>query len=126
MGCSGTGKGTTVEKLSSQLPNTVTWSNGNVFRSVTLLAATWSEQNGHAEFNAAAALTAENLKNFMGMLSFDAAAMDIKINGLGLDHMVNDIKNTELKGAKVRTRCRALLCCCMRCCVMRCCYMCCC
>jgi len=100
-GLSGTGKGTTVEKLSSQLPNTVTWSNGNVFRSVTLLAATWSEQNGHAEFNAAAALTAENLKNFMGMLSFDAAAMDIKISGLGLDYMVNDIKNTELKGAKV-------------------------
>merc|ERR1712166_215864 len=100
-GLSGTGKGTTVEKLSTQLPNTVTWSNGNVFRSVTLLAATWSEQWGHSEFNAAAALTGDNLKAFMGMLSFDAAAMDIKISGLGLDYMVNDIKNTELKGSKV-------------------------
>jgi len=100
-GLSGTGKGTTVEKLSSQLPNTVTWSNGNIFRSVTLLAATWCELMGKEAFDAAAALTAPNLKDFMGMLSFDATVMDIKIKGLGLDLMVNDVKNTVLKGPKV-------------------------
>jgi len=100
-GLSGTGKGTTVEKLSTQLPNTLTWSNGNIFRSVTLLAATWCEQAELAEFDAVAALTPDNLKSFMGMLSFDADAMDIKISGLGLEYMVNDIKNTELKGPKV-------------------------
>lgn len=37
-GLSGTGKGTTVEKLKSLLPKCVTWSNGNVFRCYTLLA----------------------------------------------------------------------------------------
>ena len=31
-GLSGTGKGTTMAKLNSILPNTITWSNGNVFR----------------------------------------------------------------------------------------------
>lgn len=100
-GLSGTGKGTTVEKLSSQLPNTVTWSNGNIFRSVTLLAATWCELMGKEAFDATAALTAANLKDFMNMLSFDASVMDIKIKGLGLDLMVNDVKNTVLKGPKV-------------------------
>jgi cytidylate kinase len=39
-GLSGTGKGTTVECLEKQLPDAVTWSNGNVFRSITLLALT--------------------------------------------------------------------------------------
>lgn len=43
-GLSGTGKGTTVAKLQERLPNTVTWSNGNVFRALTLLAVTWCEQ----------------------------------------------------------------------------------
>ena len=38
VGLSGTGKGTTVEKLKSKLPNAITWSNGNIFRSLTLLA----------------------------------------------------------------------------------------
>lgn len=37
-GLSGTGKGTTVEKLKLMLPRCVTWSNGNVFRCYTLLA----------------------------------------------------------------------------------------
>ncbi|KNH06226.1 hypothetical protein XU18_2731 [Perkinsela sp. CCAP 1560/4] len=34
-GLSGTGKGTTVRKLSERLPQTITWSNGNVFRCLT-------------------------------------------------------------------------------------------
>ena len=37
-GLSGTGKGTTVSKLQAALPRAVSWSNGNVFRALTLLA----------------------------------------------------------------------------------------
>merc|ERR1740117_1787311 len=44
-GLSGTGKGTTVAKLKEKLPNATTWSNGNLFRSLTLLAVTYSKQN---------------------------------------------------------------------------------
>jgi len=49
----------------------VCWSNGNVFRSATLLAATWCEQQeGIDGFDAEKALTKENLASFMGMLEF--------------------------------------------------------
>ena len=37
-GLSGTGKGTTVAALEQALPRSVTWSNGNIFRALTLLA----------------------------------------------------------------------------------------
>ena len=40
----GTGKGTTVDELLSRLPNAVSWSNGNIFRSLSLLAVTWYNQ----------------------------------------------------------------------------------
>ena len=107
-GLSGTGKGTTVEQLiKNTLPNAVSWSNGNVFRSLTLLAATWCEQNVEGgAFDAEQVLTAENLEAFMAMLSFGkfgggGTTYDIKINGLGLDLLVNDVKNTLLKGPLV-------------------------
>lgn len=38
-GLSGTGKGTTVQKLKGLLPKCVTWSNGNVFRCYTYLVS---------------------------------------------------------------------------------------
>lgn len=109
-GLSGTGKGTTVEKLvKNTLPNAVAWSNGNIFRSLTLLAATWCEQQqqqgdeGSGAFDPDAALTPENLEAFMGMLSFGKfnGAYDIKISGLGLDLLVGEVKNTLLKGPLV-------------------------
>jgi cytidylate kinase len=107
-GLSGTGKGTTVEHLIKKtLPNAVSWSNGNIFRSLTLLAVTWCEQQQSdgegAAFDADAALTAENLETFMGMLSFGKfkGSYDIKIEGLGLDLLVGEVKNTVLKGKKV-------------------------
>jgi hypothetical protein len=85
-GLSGTGKGTTVDKLKEKLPNCVTWSNGNVFRSLTLLAATWCEQQGFKAFNAGKALTTSNLAKFMGMLEFGkfggSNSFDIKIRCL--------------------------------------------
>merc|ERR1712048_1139669 len=60
-GLSGTGKGTTVAKLKEKLPNAQTWSNGNIFRSLTLLAVTWSEKEG---CDLKDCLTPEKLKEF--------------------------------------------------------------
>ncbi len=38
-GLSGTGKGITVARLQTMLPNAETWSNGNIFRALTLLCS---------------------------------------------------------------------------------------
>lgn len=107
-GLSGTGKGTTMEVLRQKLvekekKKVVTWSNGNIFRSATLLAVTWCEQNGCDAFDADKALTKENLESFMNMLSFDKYndKYDTKIVGLGIDACVSEIQNTELKSSKV-------------------------
>ena len=108
-GLSGTGKGTTVSTLKQKLENdegkqVVTWSNGNIFRSVTLLAATWCEQQADLDgFDKDKALTKENLANFMSMLSFGKfnGKYDTHIQGLGLDMFVDQIKDTELKVPKV-------------------------
>jgi hypothetical protein len=113
VGLSGTGKGTTVTKLRQKLEvagrSVVTWSNGNIFRSVTLLAATWCEQNcsgsdGGGKFDKDRALTKENLASFMGMLSFGKnpdGVYDTRIQGLGLDLWVSQVQNTDLKAPKV-------------------------
>ena len=53
-GLSGTGKGTAVAKLESKLPNVVCWSNGNLFRSLTLFAVTHCEQVGGCSWMACA------------------------------------------------------------------------
>jgi cytidylate kinase len=106
-GLSGTGKGTTVAKLSEKLSadrKVVCWSNGNIFRSVTLLAATWCEQQPECDgFDAKKALTKENLASFMTMLSFDKfnGKFDTRINGLGLDLYISEVQNTVLKQPKV-------------------------
>jgi len=106
VGLSGTGKGTTVAKLRSKLEQSgsgvVTWSNGNIFRSVTLLAATWCEQNNVDDISKA--LTKDNLQSFMGMLSFGKNGdgnYDTHIKGLGLDLWVSQVQNTDLKAPKV-------------------------
>jgi len=116
-GLSGTGKGTTVSTLQQKLESdegkqVVCWSNGNIFRSVTLLAATWCEQqqqhadesNGGGDGDITKALTKENLAEFMTMLSFGKfkdGKYDTRICGLGLDCLVSEVQNTELKGPKV-------------------------
>lgn len=82
----------------------VTWSNGNIFRSVTLLAATWCERQGLEGFNADKALTKDNLQDFMSMLSFGKFRnniYDTRIRGLGLELYVSDVQNTELKAPRV-------------------------
>ena len=73
-GLSGTGKGTTVEvlkkKLAGKKKKVTTWSNGNIFRSVTYLAATYCIQNDRHNFDPDFCLTPGNLRNFMSMMSF--------------------------------------------------------
>lgn len=109
VGLSGTGKGTTVTKLRQKLEqnqgkSVVPWSNGNIFRSLTLLAATWCEQQPSLKsFDADKALTKENLVSFMKMLSFGKfnGKYDTRIHGLGLDLLVSQVQNTELKVPKV-------------------------
>jgi hypothetical protein len=77
---------------------------GNIFRSVTLLAATWCEQQDDlVGFDPAKALTNENIECFMKMLSFGKFndKYDIRIHGLGMDMLVSEVQNTELKSPKV-------------------------
>ena len=82
---SGGGQGTTVATLQEKLTKedgkeVVCWSNGNVFRSVTLLAVTWCEMQDDCDgFDPERALTRENLASFMGMLEFG------KVRGGGMD-----------------------------------------
>jgi len=100
-GLSGTGKGTTVSKLEEQLPRATCWSNGNVFRSLTLLAVTKCEKEGTAFGKEI--LTAELLAELMGCLSFGKidGKFDISIKGYGLDLRVSQVANTALKDPKV-------------------------
>eukprot|EP00585_Thalassiosira_rotula_P006662 CAMPEP_0196135520 /NCGR_PEP_ID=MMETSP0910-20130528/4130_1 /TAXON_ID=49265 /ORGANISM="Thalassiosira rotula, Strain GSO102" /LENGTH=324 /DNA_ID=CAMNT_0041395673 /DNA_START=388 /DNA_END=1362 /DNA_ORIENTATION=- len=108
-GLSGTGKGTTVAKLKEKLEKedkkqVVCWSNGNIFRSVTLLAVTWCEQQEDCDgFDPVKALTKENLASFMGMLEFGKfnGKFDTKITGLGLNLLISEVQNTQLKSPKV-------------------------
>jgi hypothetical protein len=77
---------------------------GNIFRSVTLLAATWCElQPDLVGFDPVKALTNENLESFMTMLSFGKfnGKYDTRIHGLGMDMLVSEVQNTELKSPKV-------------------------
>ena len=99
-GLSGTGKGTTVAILKKTLPNAVTWSNGNVFRSLTLLACKYAELN-NCSFQEA--LTPENLLSFRNMLSFGKfnGQFDIAIEGLGYSTRVSEVQNTLLKSAQI-------------------------
>lgn len=108
VGLSGTGKGTTVAMLRKKLEGggpIVTWSNGNIFRSLTLLAATWCEHSCDSQnFDINKALTKDNLATFVKMLSFGKFKGDVydtRINGLGLDLYVSEVANTELKIPKV-------------------------
>lgn len=108
VGLSGTGKGTTVKMLRKQLEENgkyvVLWSNGNIFRSVTLLAVTWCELQPNVDgFDKDKALTKENLEAFMNMLSFGKfnGKYDTHINGLGLDLYMSNVENTVLKESRV-------------------------
>jgi len=112
-------QGTTVQelqhKLSSLYVPVVTWSNGNLFRTITLLALTWWDDmyGKNSPFDAQYALTKENVSFFMSMLHLKksrrkipqertTSAYDIQIDGLHYHKiMVSDIQNTELKSSLI-------------------------
>eukprot|EP01061_Rhynchopus_euleeides_P000619 TRINITY_DN10436_c0_g3_i6.p1 TRINITY_DN10436_c0_g3~~TRINITY_DN10436_c0_g3_i6.p1 ORF type:complete len:364 (+),score=147.28 TRINITY_DN10436_c0_g3_i6:163-1092(+) len=100
-GQSGTGKGTTTATLLEKLPNSVSWSNGNVFRSLTLLAATHCKNEGiDLKADSEKVLTPENVAQWMSMLRFEKVAdrkYDIVIEGLGINARVSEVQNTVLK-----------------------------
>ena len=102
-GLSGTGKGTTVAKLESLLPRCTSWSNGNVFRALTLLGVTKCEQSGVAF--SPEALTPPFLAELVTCLSFGKfgpnGAFDIRVQGYGLNFLVSKEANTTLKESKV-------------------------
>jgi hypothetical protein len=92
--------------MESKGEKVVTWSNGNIFRSVTLLAATWCERNDIEGFDPDKALSKDNLQDYMTMLSFGKFAkggtmFDTRIRGLGLELLVSEVQTTELKSPKV-------------------------
>jgi len=105
VGLSGTGKGTTVDKLKGKLAKAVTWSNGNVFRSLTLLAATYCQKTLPGGQFDKAVLTPENLAAWMAMLKFgkfnDKFDIHIEAAELGVDGYVSEWANTVLKGPMV-------------------------
>ena len=100
-GLSGTGKGTTVDILKKMMGKATTWSNGNIFRSLTLLAVTHAMHQGQ-DFSKAF-LTSENISNWMTMLHFEEVdgKFDTRVQGLGHDFYILDIANTVLKGPMV-------------------------
>jgi len=102
VGLSGTGKGTTIAKLKHKLPNACSWSNGNCFRALTLLAVQYCAKQGFKEFDEKV-LTPSNLRTWTDMLEFGMfrGKYDIKISGLGIDDFVSDIANTKLRGPEV-------------------------
>lgn len=101
-GLSGTGKGTTVSKLRNKFKDCVTWSNGNVFRTLTLLALEHCSAKG-VELDESV-LTRDNLHVWINMLRFDlfpGEGYDIEIDGLGLHTRVSTIANTKLKEPRI-------------------------
>jgi len=100
-GLSGTGKGTTVQKLQQLLPKCVCWSNGNVFRSLTWMA------NDHCakhklEFGSQV-LTADLVKSFVRRMEFKqfGEVFDVVLDG---KVRVSEIQNTELKAPLISSR----------------------
>lgn len=107
-GMSGTGKGTTAAELLKKMPRSYAWSNGNVFRSLTLLAV--SEYGDRVKAEAAAVMTPENVAKWMGKLQFKqteagskgaAPKYDIFIAVNGQNLRVSEIQNTKLKEPSV-------------------------
>jgi len=105
-GFSGTGKGTTVSCLKNILQseysrNVCCWSNGNIFRSISLLALTYCQNNDIKEVSDA--LTTDNIASWMSMLQFCKSdeEWDTMISGMGLNYAVQSIQNTLLKSSDI-------------------------
>jgi len=115
MGLSGTGKGTTVATMKKKIPKAVTWSNGNIFRSITYLAHEYGAVNntdfGEAckEGKADAVLTKERLDEFMKCLEFKKDAngewdtfITATFGEKQISMTVREKQNTDLKAARIQ------------------------
>jgi hypothetical protein len=117
VGLSGVGKGTTVSTLKTSLASTrddknadrvLCWSNGNIFRALTMLTSLHIEQNSiTADLSSVIAGdgSVELKKTLLSMLSFeinpDTTEYDTRITGYGVDYWIKSIENTILKGPLV-------------------------
>ena len=104
VGLSGTGKGTTVEKLKGKLSKATTWSNGNVFRCLTTLACDFAEKENIELEKLADVLTPENLKAWTERLTFGKFddKWDLEMTRLTDQKVrVSDVCNTLLKEPRV-------------------------
>lgn len=103
-GLSGTGKGTTVSKLVQIMPNGISWSNGDVFRSLTYLFAMTCDDSG-CDFNEAV-LNDGLLQDLVSRISIDmkAGEYDILVKSGSQHEKVSEIRNTKLKAAAVAER----------------------
>ena len=103
-GLSGTGKGTTVAALQSTLERSVTWSNGNVFRSLTWLALEHCTAEGLGDLTEEL-LTPELLGRLVGQLEF--GIFDGKYDTLihpvsgAAALRVSEVQNTLLKESRI-------------------------
>jgi len=111
VGLSGVGKGTTVATLKASLAatradknaeNVMCWSNGNIFRSLTMLTSLYMQEKGLSDLNEAIAGggSKELKKTLLGCLTFEVnpatKEFDTHIVGFGVDYWVKDI---EVRGA---------------------------
>lgn len=100
-GLSGTGKGTTVEKLRSMLPKCIAWSNGNVFRCYTHLVLEALEKQGKDISTEILVNDPSILKDAINRVKFKMDSdteYDIVIDGTT---RVKSIENTLLKTPQV-------------------------
>ena len=99
-GLSGTGKGTTARKLQGMLSGEI-WSNGDIFRALTLLVLRLCEQQDTVF--SPQILTPELLERCMAMLEFGefSGGYDTRVTGLGLDCIVSEVSSTLLKSRSI-------------------------
>lgn len=101
-GLSGTGKGTTLALLETKLPRAVAWSNGNIFRSLTLLALEHCEANNVPLSEAV--LTPALLASLLSKLSFGKSEGEFDTTialATGATCRVSQVANTTLKEARI-------------------------
>ena len=101
-GLSGTGKGTVVAKLQQTLPRAIAWSNGNVFRAITLLVLEHCAATG-VEFSESV-LTPELLASCFSKLEFGkvGSTFDTKIKVSESETLlVSEVQNTKLKEPRI-------------------------
>ncbi len=103
-GLSGTGKGTTVKKLLKKMPNSLPWSNGDVFRSLTYFVVNYL--NSHKINFSEKELAPDLMKEAVGKIAFEENknGFDLFVIGDNKKERVADIRDTRLKEPRVAER----------------------